>query len=169
MFAIKAVVFLAILACILYLMGLAEVSLAWIMGFSFVFCLTVFIAHITPMLTQHEINSNGIILRHGMIFNDSFAFSHIKSVEVHVSSGGFFGPASKRDNIVLASGSRGLVTVLLNHKKRFGMLLLRRANEIIIDLERPDEFVKLANEYIQKEITMQDTNDIFKNQGTGSH
>ena len=106
MFAIKAVVFLAILACILYFMGLAEVSLVWLMGFSFVYCLTVFIAHITPMLTQHEINSKGITLRQGMIFNDGFAFGHIKSVEIHASSGGFFGTVSKRDNIILASGNK---------------------------------------------------------------
>lgn len=148
MFAIKAVVFLAILACILYFMGLAEVSLAWLMGFSFVFCLTVFIAHITPMLTQHEINSKGITLRQGMIFNDGFAFGHIKNVEIHASGGGFFGPVSKRNNIILASGNKGLVTVRLNHKKRFGMLLLRRADEIIIDLEKPEEFVRLANEHL---------------------
>ena len=137
---------MGILACILYLMGLAEVSMAWLMGFSIVFIITIFIAYITPMLTQHEINREGITIRQGAIFNSIFTFHQIDSVEVHMSKVGFFGLVSKRNRIVLASGINGLVMIKLNHRKRFGMLLLRKADEIIIDLEKSEEFVKLANE-----------------------
>ena len=126
MFGIKAMAFLAILICILYLMEMAEVSVAWLAGFSVIFILTILIAYITPMLTQHEIDSNGITLRQGLIFNTSFPFHLIESAEPYTSNVGFLGVISRRGRIVLANGSKGLVIIKLNHMKRFGMLLLRR-------------------------------------------
>ena len=138
---------MGILACILYLMGLAEISMTWLMGFSLIFIATITIAYITPIFTQHEINSQGITIRQGAIFNTLFTFQQIESVEVHNSRTGILG--LRRSRIVLASGNNGLVMIKLNHRKRFGMLLLRKADEIIIDLEKPEEFVKLANENLK--------------------
>ena len=148
MFAIKAMAFLAILACIIYLMGLAEVSLAWQMGFSIIFVITIFIAFITPMLTRHEINNDGITIRQGAIFNTCFHFHLVDKVELQSSSTGLFGQVSGRGKIVLATGNKNMVRIKLNHKKRFGMMLMRKADEIIIDLEKPEEFVNLANEHL---------------------
>ena len=168
MFAIRAVTFLAILACILYLMELAEISMAWLMGFSLIFIVTIIIAYITPMLTKHEINNDGITLRQGLIFNTNFHFHLIDSVEAHTSNIGILGQTSKRGRIILASGNNGLVIIRLNHKKRFGMLLMRQADEILIDLEKPEEFVKLAKENITENVAMHDTNLKSENQSLNS-
>ena len=148
-YIIRTAGLLAILACIIFLMGMAEININWIMGFALVFFMAILITTITPIFTQHEIDANGILLKQGMIFKASFPFSHIEIVEIYGMNSSILGLISTRKKIVLASGNNGLVMIKLNHRKRFGMLLLRKADEIIIDLEKPEEFVKLANENLK--------------------
>lgn len=148
MFAIRAMALLAILACILFIMVIADTNTGWLLGFSAIYMMAALITTITPMFTRHELDSDGIRLRHGLVFNTSFSFGHIETVESFARGAGLLGPAPRRGRIVLASGNKRLVRIKLNHSRRFGMLLLRQADEIIIDLEKPDEFVKLANQYM---------------------
>ena len=142
---------LAILACIIFLMGMAEINIYWLLGFALIFFIAILITTITPIFTQHEINANGILLKQGMIFKASFTLLHIEAVEIYSLKLSVLDMVSFRKRIVLASGTKGLVRIKLNHKRRFGMLLLRRADEIIIDLEKPEEFVKLANEHLNSQ------------------
>ncbi len=148
-YIIRTAGLLAILACILFLMEMGEINMNWLLGFSLIFFMTVLITTITPIFTRHEIDTDGIILKQGVGFKVSFPFSHIEAVEIYGIRPGIFGLVSSRSRILLASGNKGLVRIKLNHKRRFGMLLLRRADEIIIDLEKPEEFVKLANEQLK--------------------
>ncbi len=149
MFIIRTMTFLAILTCILFLISMGWISNVWLMGFSGVFILAILVAHTSPMFTQHEISNEGIRLKHGLNLNTIFPYDHIETVEIHTSKIGFLGPISRRNRIVLASGKNGLVRIKLNHKKRFGMLLMKKGDEIIIDLDKPDEFVKLANNFLE--------------------
>ena len=151
MFTIRAIAFLAILACILFIMGMGDINNTWILGFAGIFIMAILIAHVSPIFTQHEVSKEGIRLRHGILFNEIFPYSHIETVEIHASKTGFLGPISRRHRIVLASGKNRLVRIKLNHKKRFGMLLLRKGDEIIIDLEKPEKFVKFAKEFLEAE------------------
>ena len=131
-------------------MEMAEINLAWLLGFALVFFMAVLITTVTPMFTQHKIDGSGILLRQGTIFKASFPFSHVEIVEIYSMKFNIFTLVSTRNKIILAGGVKGLVRIKLNHKRRFGMLLLRQADEIIIDLEEPEEFVKLANEKLSK-------------------
>ena len=139
---------LAILACILFLMEMAEINIYWLIGFSLIFFAAIFITTITPIFTKHEINANGILLKQGIFFKASFPFLHIEAVETYGMKPSILGLVSTRSKIVLASGNKGLVKIKLNHRRRFGWLLLRQADEIIIDLEEPEDFVKMANEHL---------------------
>lgn len=145
-YIIRTAGLLAILACILLVIGNADIQIIWLLGFSLAFFMAILITTITPMFTQHEINANGILLKQGMIFKASFPFLHIEAVETYSVKPSIFGLVSSKNRIILASGNKGLVKIKLNHRRRFGMLMLRRADEIIIDLEKPEDFVKLANE-----------------------
>lgn len=147
-FAIRFFVLLGLLVCILLLMTIPDMNWAWLVIFSAVFFTAITIVTFSPMLTVHEINETEIILRQGLLFTATFTFSAIESIESIQTRLWAFGlfPAGARGRIVLASGNRNLVSVKLKNRKRFGLLLWRSSKEIIIDLERPDEFVKLANE-----------------------
>ncbi len=148
MFIIRSLALFIFLGIVDWLMVSMELSGDWILGFSLVFGLAIFITMLTPVFTSHEINSQGIILRQGLLFRLSFPFSSVESVESFRSPGFLFGLVSRRDRIMLASTTRGLVRIKLNHRKRFGMLLLRRAEAFIIDLREPERFIKMAREYI---------------------
>jgi hypothetical protein len=100
------------------------------------------------MMTRHEITGEGIILRQGLLFTAVFPFEKIESVELSNTRLWAFGlfQAGARDRIVLASGNTNLVEIKLREKRRFSLLLWRSSKEIIIDVEKPGEFVRLANE-----------------------
>jgi len=150
MFIIRAVAMLAILACILFIMNMAGIDHCWLLGFAGIFMAAMLITVVSPLFTWHEIDTDGIRLRQGMILKTCFPFLHIESVETHTMRSGILGLIPTRRRIVLASGSVGLVRIKLNHRRRFGMLLLRQADEIIIDLEEPGEFVRMANERLDE-------------------
>jgi len=149
MFAIRAMALLAMLACILLIMGNADIQIIWLLGFALSFVMAVFITTITPMFTQHEIDADSIKLNQGAVFKTRFLFSDIETVEIYCIKPKIISLLSTKNKIVLASGNKGLVKIKLNHKRRFGMLLLRKADEITIDLDKPEEFVKLANEHLE--------------------
>ena len=115
-----------------------------------IFILAILIAHVSPIFTQHEVSNEGIRLRHGILFNDIFPYNHIETVEIYAFHTSFLGPLSKRHRIVLATGRNGLIRIKLNHKKRFGMLLLKKGDVIIIDLEKPYDFMTQVNEHLTK-------------------
>lgn len=149
MFAVKGLAMLAMLACIVYLLGAAGIDMLWLIVFSVVFCIMVFVLFFSPFFTEHEIEGDGIILRQGLIFSISLPFARVERVGEFKAGTGPLGPVSRRGRIVIASTARNLVTIKLDHKRRFGMLMLRKADEIIIDLNEPDEFIKLANGFLE--------------------
>jgi hypothetical protein len=91
-----------------------------------------------------------------LLFRTLIPFAEIESVAPYRARLWAFGlfPAGARGRIVLASGNRNLVEIKLNRKIRFNYLLWRSSAEIIIDLVKPDEFVKMANEGLMREIRL---------------
>ncbi|MFO7618754.1 MAG: hypothetical protein R6W91_03765 [Thermoplasmata archaeon] len=125
-------------------------------GYFIAFCAMCFISiivlTITPLFTAHEMNNVGIHLRNGLVFTISIRFEDVSGVEVAGSRPWAFGfiPTASRGRVILANGNRNLVSIKLKRPRRFRSLLGRSFDEIIIDLVSPDDFVKMANEKIQR-------------------
>jgi hypothetical protein len=150
-FGIRFFLLLGILASLLFILGIPDINRIWLAVFGIIFFMAISLVTLSPMMTQHEITGEGIVLRQGLLFWAEFSFGEIEAVELSQArlwALGFF-PAGARGRIVLANGNRNLVSIKLKARRRFGMLLLQSASEIIIDLEKPDDFVKHSNEKLK--------------------
>lgn len=147
-FIVRFFLMMIMLVGLTFLLMIPDAGSVWPAAFAAVFFVAAAVTTLSPIFTSHELTDEGILLRHGLLFRTSFPFSDILAVESFSARLWAFGvmPAGARGRIVLASGNSGLVSVKLKERRRFGMLLLRSSDEIIIDLDRPDEFVKMANE-----------------------
>ncbi|MBA3045148.1 MAG: hypothetical protein KKH41_00755 [Candidatus Thermoplasmatota archaeon] len=151
-FGIRFLVLTGLLASILYLMTINDINSAWLAGFIAVCFLAIVLVSATPLFTSHCITDDGIRLRQGLLFNTLLPFGEIKSVESTETKLWAFGlfPAGDMGRIVFANSNRNLVSIKLKARRRFPMLLLRSGKEIIIDLNNPSEFVKAANDKLQR-------------------
>lgn len=147
-FIVRFFLLLMMLVGISLLLLIPDTDMAWPAFFIAVFFVATTVTTLSPIFTAHELRAEGMILRHGILFKATFAFSDIQAVERFTTRLWAFGvmPSGARGRIVLASTNSGLVSIKLKERRRFGMLLLRSSDEIIIDLEKPDEFVKMVNE-----------------------
>ena len=148
-FIIKTVALLAMLLCTLVLLNvISSVDWEWSLLFTVLFAAGILLVGISPMLTRHEITLEGIRLRQGLLFSATFLFPEI--MEVRRENDPLWTMVvpllGKKGRIVLAGSNQGLVVITLKKKQRFGSLLFRSGDKIIIDLVKPDEFVRLANE-----------------------
>ena len=148
-FIIKTVALLAMLLCTLVLLNvISSVDLEWSLLFTALFGAAIFMVVVSPLLTRHEITADGIRLRQGRLFSVTFRFPEI--IEVRIENDSLWTMVvpllGKKGRIILAGGNQGLVVITLKKKQRFGSLLFRSGNRIVIDLLRPAEFVSLANE-----------------------
>ena len=126
-----------------FTIAFSDISLFWPLVLIFIFAIFILLTNVSPLFTGHEINADGIILRNGMLFRARIPLGQIEKIERSR-------PRWKFKKIVLASGSSGLVLIKLKSEIRFKALLFRSSDEIIIDLVRPDEFVRLANEKLSQ-------------------
>ena len=151
-FAIRFFLLVGMLIPLLMVLRIPRIDDLWFAGFSVIFFLAISLTTLTPLVTNHEINGEGIIIRQGLLLKEKFAFKDIETVELSQTKLWAFGlfPTGARNRIVLASGNRNLVEIKLREKRRFALLLWRSSKEIIIDLDRPEEFVRLANEKLGK-------------------
>jgi hypothetical protein len=151
-FAIRFFLLIGILVPLLLVMNAPEIDTLWLAGFGMIFFIAISILTLTPMMTPHEITGDAIILKQGLLFTATFPFGEIESVEQSQTRLWAFGlfQAGGRGRIVLASGNRNLVEIKLKEKRRFGLLLWRSSKEIILDVNKPEDFVKLANEMLAR-------------------
>lgn len=147
-FGIRFFLLLGMLISLLFVLGIPGTDSIWLAIFCILSFIAISLVTLTPMMTRHEITEESIILRQGLLFKAAFPFEIIESVELSQARLWVLGlfPAGARGRIVLANGNQNLVSIKLKTRRRFEMLLMQSASEIIIDLERPDDFVKLANE-----------------------
>jgi hypothetical protein len=151
-FGIRALMFFGILAIVLFLLAVPDANPAWLWAFGAVGFLAIFLVSVTPMFTHHRVTDSAINLRQGLLFSATFRFGEIEAVERLETGIRAFGmlPLGARGRIILANGNRNLVSIKLKARRRFPMLLWKSGREIIIDLVRPDEFVKAAKEKLQR-------------------
>jgi hypothetical protein len=128
---------------LLFTVVFSDISLLWPVVIIFIFTIFILLTNISPMFTGHEITDHGIVLRNGILFSGSFGFDQIISVQRSQ-------PAWRFGRIVLSSGTTGLVSIKLRTRIRFSSILFRNSDEIIIDLVRPDEFVRMANQKLSQ-------------------
>jgi hypothetical protein len=147
-FGIRFFLLVGILVPLLMFLKIPGIDDIWLAGFGVFFFIAISLVTLTPIMTQHEINYDGIILRQGLLFKAAFPFGKIESVELSKTRLWRFGlfQAGAWDRIVLASGNRNLVEIKLKEKRRFGLLLWRSSRDIIIDVDKPEDFVNMANQ-----------------------
>jgi membrane protein YdbS with pleckstrin-like domain len=147
-FGIRFFLLIGILAPLLLVMRGPDIESIWLAVFGIIFFLAISLVTLTPIMTHHEITGEAIILRQGLLFKAVFPFEKIESVESSQTRLWAFGlfQAGGRGRIVLASGNRNIVEIKLKEKRRFGLLLWRSSKEIIIDVNKPEDFVRLAKD-----------------------
>lgn len=151
-FAIIFLVLSTILAGSMLLLSRPGIDPFWLYSFGALLFLLVCAYALSPMATRHSVSDASITLCQGIHFKADIPFAEIQSVsrlEARVMTFGMV-PLGSRGRIVLAGGNRNTVSIKLKRKRRFGQLLWRSSDEIIIDLVEPDRFVKLANERLNR-------------------
>lgn len=139
-FIIRTAFLFALLACMMiFTIAFSDIGMFWPVLICILFFIFILITNVSPIFTAHELTENGITLRNGILFSRSFNFNEIMKIERTR-------PSLKFGKIKLASGTAGLVSIKLKSKTRFNSFLFRTSDEIIIDLVRPDEFVRMANQ-----------------------
>ena len=130
--------------------GHASVYSAKIVGAAIIGLVAISAMTLAPLFTSHEMDDIGIHLRNGIEFSISIRFDEIEAVETLETGSWTFGllPGFRSGRVVLANGSRNLVSIKLKQRKRFRSFLGRSFGEIVVDLMDPDGFVKAANDGI---------------------
>lgn len=151
-FLIRTLTLSALLVCILIFTLTFSDVLFWLSLFIFIFLLMIILTNLSPLFTEHEVDGQSIRLRQGILFSTQIPFSEVEGIERRAQPLWRLGVlrSRTRGRIVLASGNSGLVIIKLKARRRFRSLLFKNGDEIIIDLRRPDEFVRLVNERLSK-------------------
>lgn len=151
-FLIRTLTLSALLVCILLFTLTFSDALLWLSLFIFIFLLMIILTNLSPLFTSHEIDDRGIRLRQGILFSTRIPYSEIEKIERRTDPLWRLGliRSRMRYRIVLASGNGGLVIIRLKTRRRFRSLLFKTGDEIIIDLNRPDEFVRTVKGRLSK-------------------
>lgn len=104
---------------------------------------------ISPLLTSHTLSWDNLVLRQGWYFHATIPIREIDSVEEveeYAKVGIKF--ALTGGKLYVTASRYGLVQIQLKEPRRFPFALGKRADRIIIDVERRSKFVDMANDYI---------------------
>jgi hypothetical protein len=143
-YIIRTVFLFALLASLMvFTLAYSDIGLLWPALIFILFLIFILITNVSPLFTTHELTENGVTLRNGVLFGRTFRFEQIARIERTR-------PSFRFGRIKLASGNAGLVTIKLKSRTRFNTFLFRTSDEILIDLVRPDEFVRLANQRLSQ-------------------
>ncbi len=111
----------------------------------------IVISSISPFLTSHTLTSEKLVLRQGWYFKTTIPVEDIESVETTDEPGKVGVKFSIAYRKVYVTGSKfGLVKITLKEPKRFAMVMGKRAEEVIIDMDDRLRFVEILNGFIQQ-------------------
>ena len=118
--------------------------------FAILFILNVILFGISPLMTSHELGPPGIVLRQGILFKIELKWDEISSVERQEDRGLGYGimTIGRRSLIPLTTQKHNLILIKLNQPIRFSSVLWKKADEIMIDVNEPDIFVKRTAEHL---------------------
>jgi hypothetical protein len=109
------------------------------------------ISSISPLLTTHTLTPEKLVLRQGWYFRTTISVEDIESVETTDEPSKVGVKFSIAYRKVYVTGSRfGLVKITLKEPMRFPMVMGKRAEEVIIDVDDPSKFVEVLNGFIQQ-------------------
>jgi len=119
--------------------------------FAILFILSIFLFGISPLMTFHELGPSGIVLRQGVLFKIELEWNDICSVERQEDKRLGLGLTSTlgKPVIPLTTLKNNLILIKLNQPIRFSTVLWKKADEIMIDVNEPDIFVKRAEEHLE--------------------
>lgn len=141
-------VMLVVLLLSSFFLNIRAVYSAIILGLLVVY---IVISSISPFLTSHTLTSEKLVLRQGWYFKTTIPVEDIESAETTDEPskvGVKFSIAYKK---VYVTASRfGLVKITLKEPTRFPMVMGKRAEEVIIDVEDRLRFVEILNGFIQR-------------------
>ncbi|MDD4308271.1 MAG: hypothetical protein PHU53_05630 [Thermoplasmata archaeon] len=136
-----------VLVIMLAVLSVPGVDMLVLWGFGAIALGFMAIILLSPLATDHEVADSSIILRQGMQFSASIPFSEVAAVEsVSIP---IMSSAARKGRIVLTGSRRNLVMIKLKRPRRFSQLLWRSSDEILLDVHRPEEFLKLVNEKLK--------------------
>lgn len=103
---------------------------------------------VSPLLTDHEVVGDRIVLRQGWYFRASIQIGSVKKIE-HLEKGPlrtgvFF--LVLQPTLYITSKRHDLVMLELREKRRFGWALGKRADKIVFDVTEPDRFFRTIEE-----------------------
>lgn len=109
------------------------------------------ISSISPLLTSHTLTSEKLVLRQGWYFKTTIPVEDIESVETtdEPSKVGVKFSITHR-KVYVTSSKFGLVKITLKEPTRFPMVMGKRAEEVIIDVEDRLRFVEVLDGFIQR-------------------
>jgi hypothetical protein len=109
------------------------------------------ISSISPLLTSHTLTPEKLVLRQGWYFKTTIRVDDIESVETTDEPSKVGVKFSIAYRKVYVTGSRfGLVKITLKEPMRFPMVMGKRAEEVIIDVEDQSKFVEVLDGFIQQ-------------------
>ncbi|MFQ5884050.1 MAG: PH domain-containing protein [Thermoplasmata archaeon] len=115
------------------------------------YAIFVVISSVSPFLTSHTLTPDHLILRQGWYFKTTIPTKDIDSVEKteeYSKVGVKFALTRKR--LYVTASRYGLVQIVLKEPKRFPLALGKKADEIVIDVERSSRFIELADYFLER-------------------
>lgn len=111
----------------------------------------IVISSISPFLTSHTLTPENLVLRQGWYFKTTIRLEDIESVETTDEPSKVGVKFSIVYRKVYVTGSRfGLVKITLKEPTRFPMVMGKRADEVILDVDDRLKFVEIMNGFIQQ-------------------
>jgi len=140
----RLLLFSALVAGTLVVLGLQFAAPgAWIAAFGVLFGVFIVVWGISPLLTTHWLTTSRLVLRQGWYFRAAIPMREIESVSRFEGDAplGLRAPLGQRR--LYATGSKvGLLSLKLHQPRRFWAVLGVEVDEIVFDVESPDQFLE---------------------------
>lgn len=121
--------------------------LPWLVVLFSVLVAAVLILGISPLLTTHWLTRTRLVLRRGWYFKAVIPLVEIASVKPYDAESRLGLTLSLNSSILFLTSSRhDLVEIRLKRPRRFALMLGLKANRIVFNVERRDEFLSAASE-----------------------
>jgi hypothetical protein len=144
---LRLVLMLMVLAFLVMLTLMFAIFGVWTAILLGVLLTYMLIVGISPFFTNHWVTLARLVLRQGLYFKTSIAYSNIESIEPTNEVAKYGVRASwLKNKVFVATSQHGLVLVKLRNPIRLMLVLGRSADELVISVDEPDSFVQAVRE-----------------------
>lgn len=139
--------FLSLILLLFVMIVIVPVDIMWIAIITILFISILLVFGVSPLLTKHEIAEDKIILKQGLYFKAVVPIDNIKDVEPTKINARIGIKFSLTKLILYVTTSRiGLISMKLKKQMRFGYAWWKKTDEIILNVDNPEEFIRLVEE-----------------------